>query len=106
MIDYMTIIGTVAAALAYSFSAYFKKSGDQDFDITKMASTTIFGLIVGILAVLNHLEIENAYMTIASMGFVTILIENIVKTIIRKFKEWNAKRKLLKNIPPIPPVTA
>lgn len=77
----------IIAAIIYASIGYIK-SVDQDFDMVKFLTTILFGAIIGAICVFGNIPItqENIATQMAAYGGLTIIIENIVKSIVRRFR--------------------
>jgi len=78
------ILTGLGAGLTYSLTTYLKKQG-QEFDIKKLLSTSIIGVLVGVVTLITGLEPSTGAAYIAQLGLIPV-IENIAKIIYRKLR--------------------
>lgn len=87
--DVFPILYSVGIAVVYSLLVYAKNisSEPEKFDWTKFLVTVILGAFVGATLSLsgNPITKESVETQVVAYGFLTVLIENVLKTILRRF---------------------
>ena len=90
------LITPVIMAVVYSVILASKKmGGGQEFDMTKLATTMIYGLFVGIVCILGNVDvtmnsIEAQSAMLASLGFTVVMAQNLVEAAYRWFTKISA----------------
>ena len=83
----VTILIAIIAAAVFAASGYLKSSNFENFEVTKFAATIIVGMAVGAIMYVSGLEITetNVMAQLAAYTGVIVVVENILKGILRRF---------------------
>ena len=82
------LIAVVSAAL-YALVGYAKSVGEEP-DLAKAGATMILGAVIGVLMAASGIDVTQINVTeqmVIYVGLVAV-IENAIKAIVRRYKEW------------------
>ncbi|RLG35360.1 hypothetical protein DRN97_00175 [Methanosarcinales archaeon] len=82
------IIFSVVAAIVFAMSGYLKSAKDEEFDVTKFATTVLVGALVGVVLYVKGAVItEEAVATqFAAYAGIVVIVENALKAVMRWFQ--------------------
>ena len=82
------IIFSVVAAIVFAMSGYLKSAKDEEFDVTKFATTVLVGALVGVVLYVKGAAItEEAVATqFAAYAGIVVIVENALKAAMRWFQ--------------------
>ena len=93
--ELIQIVWVVISAAVFAVSGYLKSVGEKP-DPVKFLSTLIIGAIIGLIfSFMGAPVTEEAIMTmlVTYIGAV-VVVENMIKAVIRRWEAWKAKRGL------------
>ena len=82
------IIFAIVAAIVFALSGYLKSAKDEEFDVTKFATTVLVGALVGVVLYVKGAAItEEAVATqFAAYAGIVVIVENALKSVMRWFQ--------------------
>ena len=82
------IIFAIVAAIVFAASGYLKSAKDEEFDVTKFATTVLVGALVGVVLYVKGATItEEAVATqFAAYAGIVVIVENALKAVMRWFQ--------------------
>ena len=83
----ITIVVAILAAIIFAASGYLKSVGTEDFDTPKFAATVLVGAVVGAIMYASGLPVTEAGVLeqLAAYAGIVVVVENILKAILRRF---------------------
>jgi len=81
----ITIAVAILAAIIFAASGYFKSVGTENFEIPKFVATIAVGAVVGAVMYVGGGSITELTVTeqLAAYAGIVVLVENIIKAILR-----------------------